>query len=121
MNNFRYRLEGLMGKMVIAIIILTCINFVLVGVRGQQSRSKLDAAVTSLEKSGVPPEIALTRLDGKDSQQSEEVRPYTELLNRLESKCVEPRMELAMMASALTKQEEKQGLKTTRLEGLKTL
>ncbi|WP_106253955.1 hypothetical protein [Phormidesmis priestleyi] len=121
MNNFRQRLEGLMGKMVIAIIVMTCINFVLVGIRYQQSRTKLDKAVASFEQSGLLPEVALASLDGKDSKQPEVVRPYAELLNQLEAKCIEPRTELMGISRALTKHERKQQQEVTYLEGLQEL
>ena len=122
MNKLRQRLEGLMGKMVIALIVISCLDLVFVRIGAQQSRANLNKNLESFEKSGVLPEAALARLDGKDSQQTEAVRPYSELLNQLEAKCLEPRAELMVMASGVTKHERKQQQQeVSYLEGLQTL
>ena len=71
------------------------------------------------ETSAVPPEQVLAKYDGNPLT-AQSVQPYAELLNALEAKCTENRLQVAGIAATLTKKQRSAGDTLTYREGLET-
>lgn len=64
---------------------------------------------------GIPPEQLLAKIDGKT-----DFKAYTNLMNELESKCVENRQDITVMVNAHRSAETKAGNKISNLDSLET-
>lgn len=64
---------------------------------------------------GIPPEQLLAKIDGET-----DFKPYTELLNELEGKCVESRQDIGVMVNAIVRAEAKAGNKISNMDSLET-
>lgn len=122
MQRLTYHLQRFCAAATGLLIILTAITAGLKSINYHQKKADLKATVASVEKN-VPAdagELILANRDGKNPY-SEDVKPYVEFLDKLEQKCQEPRVELAVIAGEMVKEEQKAGFEISNLEALETL